>query len=233
MKKPPAADRDVFVQRLWELTKHHRSNAAAADSMEIPHNTFNRWMSGESRPNNEGLRQLSQGLGVSVDFLLGEEAEAPKFTSLSGAAARGSVLLPFSDLGAAAGAGLADETIAAAGYLEFPAWMLERLGVANARLVLMRAEGRSMEPLMRDGALLLVDLAQREPPPDNPPRDALAPKDVYVFVYNDARRVKHLRRTDEALLLLGEQPGDVEVVRGPRRKGLEVVGRVVWWDNLL
>jgi phage repressor protein C with HTH and peptisase S24 domain len=98
------------------------------------------------------------------------------------------------------------------------AWMRTHLGRAGVGFALLDVSGSSMEPTLRDGETILVDLQSRE----------LVSGGVYVLRDGDELLVKRLQR------LIG---GGVEVVSDnanfrsqefPDPAQLTVIGRVVW-----
>lgn len=101
------------------------------------------------------------------------------------------------------------------------AWV-RRVGLRAEDAVVVYARGDSMEPGIRDGDVLLVDLA---------PRD-IADGDVYALRYSEQLRVKRLfRRYDGALILRSDNAAKYpdEIVPPQDQDGhVHVIGRVIW-----
>lgn len=84
------------------------------------------------------------------------------------------------------------------------------------------AEGRSMEPRIQHGDLLLFNTQERE----------VKSGGVYVFKEQNTLRVKRLfKRYDGALRILSDNPAPEfaeEVVPADKLENLEIIGRVIW-----
>jgi phage repressor protein C with HTH and peptisase S24 domain len=95
-------------------------------------------------------------------------------------------------------------------------------GLKPASAVVVYAKGDSMEPRIREGDVLLVDLARRE----------IADGKVYALRYNHELRVKRLfRRYDGALIVRSDNAAaypDEVVPTGDQNGHVEVIGRVIW-----
>ena len=118
------------------------------------------------------------------------------------------------DVRAAAGAGgLADDD-PVLGDVAFDARLVATLGVRADALSLVRAQGDSMEPLIRDGDLMLVDGSDRA---------ALGRGGVHVIRLDDALQVKRLHRVADGFEISSENPAYPPVIGRP-----DVIGRVVW-----
>lgn len=183
------------------------------------------------------LLALSEKFHVSLEHLLGLSDEPTVAPTLKRDKFASSVMFkPVRrlDVHAAAGAGALNHGFAVDSVLPFPRWMLQKLGATSAKLSFLRARGDSMEPTIKNGALLLIDegdVTLRFPPPKaEPPWDH---PDIYVFSRGDELRVKHLRRdkTKGLILALSDHPAyDAEIVRD---SDIKIEGRVIWWDNRL
>jgi len=182
--------------------------------------TLQSWIDGQTSPPLDKLMALAEAVNRHPSYFLPPSPGAAAFEAI-----------PLLNATASAGPGHPDETLYGVERLDFPLWMLERIGVAGRRLACLHAKGDSMAPVIADGALMLVDMTAKTLPEDNPLIQAQA--DIYVLISNDERNVKHLRRRDSAVLVFGEQRDDVELLRGSGVAALEIFGRVVWWDNRL
>jgi phage repressor protein C with HTH and peptisase S24 domain len=140
------------------------------------------------------------------------------------------------DVRAAAGGGAINNVMKAEETREFPLWMLQKLTKTArgkpARLSLIRAAGDSMEPLIRSGALLLVDETARDPRSSPKPENLWDHTDVYIFLEGDELRVKrlHVDRRGGTIALSENPSYGPEILR---RQDFKVLGRVIWWDNRL
>ena len=86
-------------------------------------------------------------------------------------------------------------------------------------LVIVHAEGDSMEPLIADGARVMVDT-----------RDTRLREGIFAFRVGDELRVKRLRRLgSDAIELLSENPRyEPEILAEDRLRDFAILGRVLW-----
>ena len=131
------------------------------------------------------------------------------------------LLVPKYGVQAAAGGGMLVESEQIVDYLAFnAAWVHTRLGVEAGRLALIEAVGDSMEPTIRPGDLVLVDVGV----------DRVVANAVYVLNVGNGLVIKRLQRLLDGTIILRSdnaayeperlQPADVEQLR--------VIGRVLW-----
>jgi phage repressor protein C with HTH and peptisase S24 domain len=185
-------------------------------------NTLHRWIDGVTVPDVAELNLLSEMTRRPLDFFLP-------------LASHEQLMVPVQklDVRAAAGGGSLNDVANVEETLDFPAWMARRLTRNVSRLRLLRAHGDSMEPTIRNGALLLVDESDRKLPLTPPvPKNPWDHPDIYVFTHEGAVRVKRLRqdRTGPVLAISDNTIYSPEILRKPEFK---IEGRVVWWDNRL
>ncbi len=156
-------------------------------------------------------RRLADYFGVAEERLGGPPAPA----------AADLVHVPLFDIGAAAGQGRESAEEREAGRIAFPRRMLRDLASAGLEaLSLIRVEGASMEPQIRDGDLILVDAQDGA---------ARLRDGVYVLRLDDRLVVKRV--------VLGPVRGRVDIVSdnaafpswpGTPIAALTVIGRVRW-----
>jgi len=181
------------------------------------------WIDGDTSPPVDELVELAKFLRKAPDF----------FLSGSGAGRADVVSVQKLDVCAAAGGGAVNHLAKVEETLEFPRWMAKKLARNVSRLRLLRAAGDSMEPTIRNGALLLVDEGDRDLPKTPPkPKNPWDHPDIYVFTQGEEVRVKRLRQDKKGLFLaISDNPA-----HGPEilhRQDFKIEGRVVWWDNWL
>jgi len=153
-------------------------------------------------------RQLADYLGVADTELGGP----------SGGEA-GVARIPRLDVRAAAGAGgLADDD-PVLGDMAFDARLIATLGLRPEALSLIRAQGDSMEPLIRDGDMMLVDGSDRV---------GLGRGGIHVIRLDGVLQVKRVRRVAGGFEILSDNPAYPPVVDRP-----EILGRVVWLGRAL
>lgn len=202
------------------------SRKAAAVALGVHDNTIAKFERGESVPDALQLVQLAQLYGrhltwfldVSPAPLVAREAvpePAPEAVDLGA-----QVYVPHFDVRASAGYGAFNGGEAVRSMLAFEAgYIRHALGIGHNRLALINVSGASMEPMIGDGDLVLVDRVDTTVQVEGP----------------------HLVRMDGALLvkLLARRPGgklrvsSVNEAYEPfevdgRSADFEVLGRVRW-----
>jgi phage repressor protein C with HTH and peptisase S24 domain len=196
---------------------------------------------GENEPLVFSVVAFSEKLGVSLKWLIGlldDPAEAaPAETPQQPTDV---VMIPILDVQAAAGAGRVVDVVKAEAEFAFPVYFLRKLirdPGRRPRLSSVRSKGDSMEPTILDGALLIIDEAQRDLP--KPPSSAKLrhrEPDIFVFFTSEGLRLKRLSRIDDDLVAIisdnfHERPP--EVFRLGEDRKLSIIGKVIWWDNRL
>jgi SOS-response transcriptional repressor LexA len=228
-----------FAKRLRDLIKHNwDSYREAAVALDIPESTLTRCARGEGEPSAGLVLTLSSKLDVSVSYLLGldDELTPARQPRSKRKPEIDRIAVPSLDVRAAAGGGAINHVMKAEETREFPLWMLQAL-TKTARgkpssLRLMRAIGDSMEPLIRSGALLLIDESARDHHHSPKRQTQWDHPDVYVFLQDDELRVKRLRvdRKGFTIALSENAAYDPEILQ---KQDFKVLGRVIWWDNRL
>lgn len=129
-------------------------------------------------------------------------------------------MIPRYEVSASAGAGSVALTETATEQLAFRRDWLKEIGVSPAYAKMLSADGDSMEPLIPDGALMLVDTSIRDV------RNGC----IYVIVKDGDLLVKRVhRKIDGTISLISENPRyDPEVVSADFLDKLHIVGRVRW-----
>lgn len=191
----------------------------------------------KGEPDPALLLALAEKFHVSMEFLLGlSDDPSPSPSRDRGKMSSSVMFKPVRrlDVHASAGAGAVNHGFTVDAMLPFPRWMLQKLGATSAKLSFLRARGDSLEPTIKNGALLLVDegdVKLRFPPPKA--ESPWSHPDIYVFSRGDELRVKHLRRdkTKGLLFALSDHPAyEPEILS---EADIKIEGRVIWWDNRL
>lgn len=120
----------------------------------------------------------------------------------------------------AAGTGSINSTEVVTETFAFRLDWLRSIGVAPANGCLVKVRGDSMEPLLRDHDIVLVDRA----------RTQVRPGQVYALRDGGEARVKRLDRPDpETLVLRSDNPAHpLEFRRGAELEAVTILGQVVW-----
>jgi hypothetical protein len=181
------------------------------------------WIDGDTSPPVAELVEFAKFLGKEPGYFLVSTGEE-------------TIPVEKLDVRAAAGGGAVNNVLKTEETREFPLWMLQKLTKTArgkpSKLRLIRAAGDSMEPLIRGGALLLVDETARDPRSSPKPENQWDHTDVYVFLQEEQLRVKRLHVDPKGVTIALSENSSY----GPevlRKQDFKVLGRVIWWDNRL
>lgn len=222
MVKPEMAyNPEEFRARLKAAITKAGGKRAVSKSSGIPERSIGHYLAGTAEPKAAALRQLSDALRVSVDWLLDKVSTAQLISEPDMA---DFALIPRLDFRVSAGAGVivwSEEPTK--DVVAFRRDYLTRLGINPSRARAIFASGDSMEPTIRDGDLLLVDESV----------DRIMNDGIYVVVYQGMARVKRVqRRRDGSFILKSDneryQP---EVVPQNEIDQITVAGRVRWYGH--
>lgn len=137
------------------------------------------------------------------------------------AAPDGFILVPHYEVQASAGHGALVHSEQIVDYLAFKAeWVRNTLGVTQKDLALISVKGDSMEPVLSNEDLILVDMR----------KNRVEDNAIYVLQLNDALLVKRIQhKLDGSLHVMSDNPRyQAEIVSADRAADLNVLGRVVW-----
>ena len=218
MTDPIAFMRERIKEALGDMSF---AIAAQRSGGRLTKSTLHNWVIGKTIPGVDGLIEIAAITGRDLSFFL-PVADQKKSNRL---------FVQKLDVCAAAGAGAVNHGSETTDLLELPSWIAGKLGRNANKLKFLTAKGESMEPLIRDGALLLVDeRIGLESVPGKKPKGHMMPNDIFVFTQEDEVRVKRLRKDKSGLILaISEHPAyDPEILR---KQDFKIDGRVVWWDN--
>lgn len=177
------------------------------------------------------LSRILQGAdpGLDVAIRLAREVSTDLIWLATGrgspsAAASGYFAIPIYDVRLAAGVGMFQDAAEQIGEMPIDKTLLRELGRTNADgLAGFVAEGDSMEPKIRDGARVLVDL-----------KDARLREGIFAFRTGDELRIKRLRRLVDGIEIISDNEiYPPEMVVGEAADELTIIGRVLCTVNLL
>lgn len=134
------------------------------------------------------------------------------------------VMVPRYDVRASAGYGAIINSEQVVDYLAFKReWVVNDLRAEAPNLALITADGDSMEPTIRNGDLLLVDLSQTRVKKDS----------VYILRLDDLLIAKRLQwMFDGSLMVRSDNPAYTDqVVTKDVSENLQVLGRVIWFGR--
>lgn len=134
------------------------------------------------------------------------------------------VLVPRYTVEVSAGHGAAVESEVVADRLAFRKdWVHRELGVSPSDLAIVTARGDSMEPTLREGAILLLDTSRKQ----------LGPDGIYVLRRDHHLLAKRLQRAADAdrVWVKSDNPSydDLELPL----EDIDILGRVIWVGSRL
>jgi phage repressor protein C with HTH and peptisase S24 domain len=197
------------------------SRAALAAELEMNPETLGGYERGDSNPDLDLLGLYSQRFSVNLNWVLTGEGDMFASASVPNVVAD-TVNIPFYDLKASAGHGLAILENETAGSIGISERFLRELGLIPANVLILQSSGESMYPTITDGSVLIVDRSATYPSTEK----------VYVLSIAGDLFVKRVRREiDSALTLLSDNDGPQYAPMRIAPEDLEhlrIVGRVVY-----
>lgn len=179
---------------------------------------FSHLLRGTSEPGAFKLARIAKVLGVSLEWLATGDGRP-------NGAASGYVDVPILDVRLAAGAASISDGARQIGTMPLDHALLRSLGRSSAEgLRFVEAEGDSMEPLIADGARVLVDT-----------RDDRLREGVFAFRLGDELRIKRLRRrgVDGIEILSENDRYEPELLQGEQLDHFAILGRALLATNTL
>lgn len=190
-------DASEFGERLSAAVGNQVAKVVAARA-QISSSAMSDYLAGKRFPKLDDAARLAKVLGVSLVWLATGEG-APN------AAAGGYVSIPVFDVRLAAGASSFAEGAVQLGDMPMDLDLLRSLGrTAPDDLAALEASGDSMEPLIQDGARVVVDL-----------KDTRLREGIFAFRYDDDLRIKRLRRLMDGIEVISENPAYSPELIGP------------------
>lgn len=224
------APAETFADRLRILIDEFDQNNVRAFSRRVgvvPTNLQN-YLNG-SVPGIDKAAAIAEGTKVALDWLVTgrgsrTEAESGSVTLVEGfddGDAREFTLVPRLGVSASAGHGLVALAEEVTERLAFKTDWLRDMGLSPAFVGLVTCRGDSQDPVIKVGALMLVDMR-----PDQVIRSGC----FYVIVLEGDVLVKLInRRTDGTIELISHNAAyPKEIIDSQRLDKLTIPGRVVW-----
>lgn len=181
------------------------------------------WERDVAKPLGDKLNKLSEILGVSTSWLLNGESNE-NCNELSGRSRCDSELVPiFFSVEASAGGGVENRDKSSNDFFPIPVDILKSQN-NKADIFCIKAKGNSMEPVIRDGAILAI----------NPARKEVIDGRVYVINCRGSLRVKVLKQTVKGLIVVSyNSQYETEFVEWDDVDNFEIVGEVFWYSSFL
>ncbi len=188
------------------------AQAVVAKRAQISTSAFSKLLQG-AEPGLFKAARIAKATGVNLEWLATGDGSP-------NAARAGYVEVPILDVRLAAGTASLSDAAQQIGTMPFDLGLLRSLGRSTHEgLVVLTAEGDSMEPLIADGARVLADTA-----------DTRLREGIFAFRIGDELRVKRLRRRgSDAVDVLSENPRYApETLEGDLLDQFAILGRVLW-----
>lgn len=208
-------DEAAFIVRLRQLAQAAGSASALAKVAGISQSGLHRYLSG-GEPSRKALVSLARAANVSLQWLAtGEGSMTP--TAGMGTLTR----VPLYNAAAASGDAFAVQDDKQLRPLAFCRKWLGLHGLEARQLVALQVRGNSMEPTIRHGDAVLIDLAQKD----------LVDGDIYLIRDADAALIRRIQRQLAGKLRVIADNAAYPVIESPE-KAVRVVGKVVWRGSL-
>lgn len=199
-----------FVRRGLVSTKNP-DQGSPAELVKLLGRTSSFWsnrLTGIKTIGEEVAREVEEKLGLPKYALDGDE-ENSDFVSVSHISVEVS-----------AGPGRMSHVIEEVGSLQFRRDFLRSVGVSPSNAAVVSVVGMSMEPTIKDGAVLLLNKADHEPRSGN----------IYAFSWGEDMLVKRFVSKDGAWLAVSDNPDKEEfpdiVIDGSAASVIQ--GRAIW-----
>lgn len=220
----PTSDRELGLQLRTLTDSLGRDKAVQVTGRSWK--TLSRYIDGAEPPFSVVL-SLARAAGKSLDGLLADPAAATgSFLATqmgfdAGDDAREFTLVPRYDVAASAGYGLAALAEEVTERLAFKTEWLHDMGLSPAFVGLVTCRGNSQDPVIKDGALMLVDLR---------PNQTVRSGCFYIIVLDGDVLVKLVnRRVDGTIELKSVNPDyPTEVIDAQQLDRLSIPGQVMW-----
>lgn len=220
------------IRGLVDAALQDQGKSARAVSMNVVgHDGLIRDIRKGRLPSIDKLDALFRELGLELYF--GPPiATAPTQTFYIGDDEYAKIPLHEVELAAGDGAVPGDDGVAT--DLVFKRSWLRRVGVAPANARMARVRGKSMEPTLHDGDVVLIDTGRKVIParprdPDKPLR-----ADLYALREGDQLRIKRVEHSKLGRLVLHSDNAMLfppEVREGYDAEELGIIGKVIWWAH--
>lgn len=210
------------LKRLFKATKHGLTQAEFGERFGIgSQGAVWQYLNGKTALNLKAAKGFAEGIDCSVaDFsprLAAEIDALSRHTPDEGSEFADVLRL---DVKAAAGHGEVPYLEEELGFLKFRRDFLVSAGVSEANAVVITVKGASMEPTIANGAVLLVNRANREPRTNG----------IYVFhKEGDGLVVKRVMKSSTGEWIARSDNDDKQAFPDfPFHDGATLIGRAVW-----
>lgn len=204
---------DNFPERVAYAIQKLGGTRPASRRLEISTTQLDAYASGRSEPSRVRLVRMAEAAEVDLLWFATGAGEPD-------AKASGFAQVPILDVRLAAGSASFAKGAVRIGHMPFDAELLRSIGRSHHDgLVVVTSEGDSMEPLIADGARVLIDT-----------KDTRLREGIFAFRLGDELRIKRLQRKGiDGVEVLSENPRyEPELLTGPDLEHFAILGRALW-----
>lgn len=212
---------DLILDAIDEALKKKKLSAAAASKLAVGHpaliKNFRMVRGSEKRYNVSALQKLAPVLGLEFYFGPPRDTTPELVTTI---ASEDFTPITVHTAEASAGPGLLNPEEDRIGTLAFKRTWLTQIGLNPSKASILRVKGDSMEPTVKDGAIVLIDEQKTKPEKNH----------IYAFIEDGELRVKRLDVIEGKVLTISSDNKDYqpEVRINSDMNKLRILGRVVW-----
>lgn len=229
MSTQNSLDIDNFKSRLRQIVDNSGLSVSKfSEKTGISRATLYKWLDGATEPSIDSVAKMSSALDIDAGWLITGEGGDPTTPSDENATLTNAqqfsihtssyTLVPFYDVSGAAGPGTYNEEPTMNTSLAFQTdWIRSELGVNEKDLIVVKAQGYSMRPVIDDRDVLLVNKGVQQ----------FADDAIYLLNMEGVLRVKRLvARFDGSLDVISDNPQFPS--ERIARDEAHIIGRVVW-----
>lgn len=170
-----------------------------------------------SSPSVDKLAAIGEALGLELYFGLPRNSGQEIVTAI---ASEDFIPITVHTAEASAGPGLLNPEDDRIGTLAFKRTWLAQIGLNPAKASILRVKGDSMEPTVKDGAIVLIDEQKTKPEKNH----------IYAFIEDGELRIKRLDVIEGKVLTISSDnkayPPEARINSDMNK--LRILGRVVW-----
>lgn len=197
----------LCVRRGW-VSRKNPDQGSPSDLMTRLGRTSSYW--------SDRLRGL-KAIGPDTAREIEEKLDLPKYSLDGDEESSDFVGVAKLSVEVGAGPGRVVEVIEEAGILQFRRDFLRSAGVSSANAAIVSVKGASMEPTIKDGAILLINKADREPRAGN----------IYAFSWDGEMLVKRFFKVADEWMARSDNPDHGDILLDGLTETV-VQGRAIW-----
>lgn len=225
---PETVEESRRLRAIWDRTGAKPSQAVFGELHGIGSQAaVTLFLNGRTPLSLKAAVGFAKGLNCDVsEFSPRLAAQVEKIAPTASALESEFALIPQVDVQVSAGHGALVYSEASKSALSFRRTFLQDIGVSERSAVVITVRGHSMEPTIRDGAVLLVSTAAK----------TLLDRQIYAFRQDGHLYVKRMRMQGTIVVAESDNP-DRETYPDMHITGqdddFEVIGRVLWMGTRL